>query len=264
MDLGHLVAARTQFEALLRQPSGDDERLVQLRLLSSVLAAQGDAAPALDMARRAAALVDVEADPLTAALVGQAQAVAQALSGDGASAREGMQGAIDAFARAGIAPDGDLMLRARRVLGEVLARSGDLTAAQQELEATAQALRQAIERKPGATFLALELAHVLDLLGCVLREAGDPARARALHEQAAPLLERHLPRDHPFAIRNALYQDVATWRLDATPASRERLVGTMSHYLAAAPERSVWRALLDSALAGTPCTGATRSCVLIL
>jgi tetratricopeptide (TPR) repeat protein len=175
-----------------------------------------------------------------------------------------MQGAIDAFARAGIAPDGDLMLRARRVLGEVLARSGDLAAAQQELEATAQALRQAIERKPGATFLALELAHVLDLLGCVLREAGDPARARALHEQAAPLLERHLPRDHPFAIRNALYQDVATWRLDATPASRERLVGTMSHYLAAAPERSVWRALLDSALAGTPCTGATRSCVLIL
>jgi serine/threonine protein kinase/tetratricopeptide (TPR) repeat protein len=264
MDLGHLAAARTQFEALLRQPSGDDERLVQLRLLSSVLAAQGDAAPALDMARRAAALVDAEADPLTAALVGQAQAVAQALSGDGASAHEAMQGAIDAFARAGIAPDGDLMLRARRVLGEVLARSGDLAAAQQELEATAQALQQAIERKPGATFLALELAHVLDQLGCVLREAGDPTRARALHEQAAPLLERHLPRDHPFAVRNALYQDIATWRLQATPASRERLVQTVSHYLAAAPERSVWRALLDGALAGTPCTGARRPCVLML
>jgi tetratricopeptide (TPR) repeat protein len=264
MDLGHLAAARTQFEALLRQPSGDDEKLVQLRLLSSVLAAQGDAAPALDMARRAAALVDGEAEPLTAALVGQAQAVAQALSGDGASAREGMQAAIGAFARAGIAPDGDLMLRARRVRGEVLAHAGDLAAAQKELEATAQALRQAIGRKPGAVFLELELAHVLDQLGSVLREAGDPMAARPLHEQAAPLLARRLPPDHPFAARNALYQDIATWRLEATPANRERLVQTVSRYLADVPERSVWRTKLDRALADAPCTGVAGGCVLML
>ncbi|MFZ5548362.1 MAG: protein kinase domain-containing protein [Pseudomonadota bacterium] len=264
MDLGHLAAARAQFEALLRQPSSDDEQLVQLRLLSSVLAAQGDAAPALDMARRATALVDGEAEPLTAALVGQAQAVAQSLSGDGASARKDMRGAIGAFARAGIAPDGDLMLRARRVLGEVLARAGDLAAAQQELEATAQALRQAIERKPGAVFLELELAHVLDQLGCVLREAGNPLGARPLHEQAAPLFERRLPPNHPFAARNALYQDIATWRLEATPANRERLVQTVSRYLADVPERSVWRTQLDRALADAPCTGAGGGCVLML
>lgn len=264
MDLGHLAAARAQFEALLRQPSGDDERLVQLRLLSSVLAAQGDAAPAVDMARRATALVDAEAEPLTAALVGQAQAVAQALSGDGASAREDMQEAMGALARAGIAPDGDLMLRARRVRGEVLAQAGDLAAARAELEATAQALRKAIERKPGSVFLELELAHVLDQLGCVLREAGDPMGARPLHEQAAPLLVRRLPPDHPFAARNALYQDIATWRIEATPANRERLVRTMSRYLSGVPERSVWRTRLDRALAGAPCTAAAGGCVLIL
>jgi hypothetical protein len=156
------------------------------------------------------------------------------------------------------------MLRARRVRGEVLAHAGDLAAAQKELEATAQALRQAIGRKPGAVFLELELAHVLDQLGSVLREAGDPMAARPLHEQAAPLLARRLPPDHPFAARNALYQDIATWRLEATPANRERLVQTVSRYLADVPERSVWRTKLDRALADAPCTGVAGGCVLML
>ena len=264
MDLGHLAAARAEFETLLRQPSGADEQLVQLRLLSNVMAAQGDAAPAFDMARRAATLANGSADPLTTALIGQAQAVAQALLGPDASVREEMEEVIRALARAGIAPDGDLMLRAHRVLGEVLARSGDLAAARQELEATAQSLRQAIARKPGAAFLELELAQVLDQLGCVLREVGDPAGARALHTQAAPLLQKRLPPDHPFVARNALYHDIATWRLEVSPASRESVAQSMSRYLAAFPDGSVWRVTLDRALANTPCSGAAARCVLIL
>jgi len=263
LDLGHLAQARARFESLLLQPPGPEEQRELLRLLSNTLAAQGDAAAALEAARRAAALASGPPD-LTTVLTAQAQAVAQSLQGDAASAAQGMRDVIARLQASGSAPDGDLLLRAHRLLGEAQARAGELEAARRELEATARALRQAIAGHPGAAVLELELGQVLDQLGCVAREAGDPAGARALHAQAAPLLKKILPADHPLVRRNALYQDIAAWRAQAPAASRDSVARSMSRYLAAFPERSVWRDALERATSGTPCTGTAPGCVLIL
>jgi hypothetical protein len=121
-----------------------------------------------------------------------------------------------------------------------------------ELEALAERLQNA------SVNTDFDLGQVLDLQGCALRALGRSTEAIALHERARTLLQKELPPDHPFLVRNALYREAAAGNWERFRAQAERLG------MASMPN-SIWKKLLDSAAASSECRSrATGPCVIVL
>jgi tetratricopeptide (TPR) repeat protein len=93
------------------------------------------------------------------------------------------------------------MLRVRRMQAEILLQSGDFAQALAELETLARCLGTL------AISVDVELGQVLDLQGHALRALGRRTDALAAHEAARGHLQKQLPPDHPFLLRNTLYRE---------------------------------------------------------
>ena len=176
---------------------------MQLRVLGGAHLGAGDPAAALAAAQAALALADPTEPTPEPLLARQVAVLAQALLGEFAAARAGMDAAIRELRAMGRSESAPELLRLRRSRAEILLRSGQAQLAQVELKALIELLQA---RSAPAHY---DLGQILDLLGCVQRELGRAAEALASHRRARESLQRVLPSEHPFLLRNLLYQAVA-------------------------------------------------------
>jgi hypothetical protein len=112
----------------------------------------------------------------------------------------------------------------------MLARAGELDEAETEL--------QVLSRLP------LEKADALELLGCISRIRGASQQALQIHLQARAEYEKNLPSDHPFMLRNTLYQEAARGTAAATPG-RVAFVNAAERVKQQFEATSVWRTQIE-------------------
>ena len=219
------------------QSHDPDERALELRLLAQALLALGLPGDAQAQAAAAIALGEPARPSPELLFARQAHARALGLAGAASDGLAEMAAVVAGLESAGYSPTALELLRARRIRAELLARSGELARATAELEAVAAAPAAAPSGQP------LELAQTLDLLGSVLRSSGLATQALATHERARLLWSEHLPVDHPWALRNALYRAVLAQHAEL--ASTDELP---MHYKSRFPATSVWRVTIDRCL----------------
>jgi hypothetical protein len=200
VDLGQYQAAGMQIEQVLTATSQPHERAPLLRMLAQVDLDLGYPAKALAKAQKSAALTQQsrKAELLYAILV---QARAHAQLGEHALARREVQAVLTGLIELGMASDSSTLLRVRRMQAEILLQSGDFVAALVELEVLARCLSTL------AISVDIELGQVLDLQGHALRALGRRTEALAAHQAARGYLQKQLPSDHPFLLRNTLYRE---------------------------------------------------------
>jgi hypothetical protein len=94
----------------------------------------------------------------------------------------------------------------------------------------------------------------LELLGCVLSALKKPSEALTMHRHARALYRQNLPADHPFLLRNTLYQQDALAVIEPGPASRSALVETMTRAKRQFSPTSAWRNAIESCEKGLSCS----------
>jgi serine/threonine-protein kinase len=252
LDLGRYAVARTRLAGLLNQTRDADERALQLRLLANVLLEQGEPAQALEAAQSALG----DARPETAAaetlFALQAHARALAMLGHGGQALKEIQIVVDNLLRLGRQESSAVMLRARRTRAEILLRSGEHAQAARELDALSKRIQSAAVQNE------LEWGQILDLQGCALRDLGRPVEAATAHLRALALLQRQLPANHPFLLRNLLYRELAAGNRDAYAREAARLEQALT-------PGSIWRQLIAAQLGPSACDPSkSPACEFIL
>jgi serine/threonine protein kinase len=258
-DLGRFDSSRAQLQALVPRTTDAVERAIQLRVLANVLLLLGDADAAQDAAEQAITLAAPGSTKANTLFARQALARALALRGQAAKGLSEAGQVVRGLQALGFGATSIEVLRAHRLLGEILLRQGDLAGARVELSSVVRTLEE------GATRYEVDLGQALDLLACLLRETGDVAGAKALHAKARLAYEKNLPLDHPFLSRNALYQQVAADRDKTLQPQRQAVQQTADSYKARFPEHSVWRSLIDRELESKSCVGgATEPCRFVL
>jgi serine/threonine-protein kinase len=200
LDLGRYALAREHLRGLAEVVSDGEERGRVWRLLADAELSLGNGGAALAAASTALSQLGLQSRSATAWIARQSHARAESLLGRPEAAWAEMRSVIAGLASAGYTDRSVPVLRARRYAVEVLARAGRMDEALSEI----RALRTLFPSPPGGA--ALELGQLLDLEACVLRALGDAAQAMRLHQQAAELLARQLPPEHPLIERNALYR----------------------------------------------------------
>ena len=251
LDLGHYAAARVQLAELLDTSTSADDRTTLLRLLAQVAQEQGLPSEALDLAQQAAA-ANTRQSNMEFFFAVLAQARASALLGQHDQARLGMQTVLSRLTDLGLKPDSSTMLRVRRATAEVQLRIGDVEQALLELDTLIARLRAL----PWSA--DIELGQALDLKGCALRSLGRHAEATAAHELARVHLQKQLASDHPFLLRNTLYQEAAAGRWERFQSQAQQLGKTLV-------PNSIWKKLLDAAGTSLECrSGSSRPCVIVL
>jgi serine/threonine protein kinase/tetratricopeptide (TPR) repeat protein len=246
LELGRYRRARTELLQLLPKLDKPADVLMHSRLLANVYIAEGHPAAALAALEAAShSSADTSNDQQLFAL--QAQAQAHALLGNFGRALSEQQQVIHRLGENGYKATAPEMLRARRIHGELLLRAGRAAEAAGPLVALLKELQALTEPR------ILELAQIMELLGCAQRELGATDQSIDLHQRARAELERILPPDHPFFARNTLYRLAAL-------ASPQQLRGTAAA-TSLAPD-SVWQMLLAAQLDPQRC--GLSKCVLVL
>jgi tetratricopeptide (TPR) repeat protein len=259
LELGRFAEASDVLTGLIGRSAERDEQALQRRLLSNAELAQGHAAAALAAADEALSMADpAGADP-EALFARQARARALSLQGQGDAALADMQIVEQGLAAARYAPAALPVLRAQRLVAEMLARQGKLEAAWDKLAPVVQAL----DGSAGGS--AVERGLALDLQGCIERDRGRPGAAATLHEQAHALLATQLPPDHAFLARNVLYQERARSLVSNTPEAALRYEGLAQAYGQRFGPASDWSRLIAAQRDPAAChLPAPRACTLIL
>jgi hypothetical protein len=172
--------------------------------------------------------------------------------GDAAPALEDVDAVIAGLTRLGYDDNSVELARAHRIRGEILLRDGRTAEASAELLALVTRLGTAADAPQ------LELGQALDLQGCALRESGNPAAAVAAHDSARARLEKLLPANHPFLIRNTLYREAATDRRDDFARDAAIAMRTFE-------DSSIWSRVIDAQLHPVKCAATGfRHCVFLL
>ncbi len=232
IDLGHYPAARERLSTLMNRTKDRKERGIQQRLIATALLLQGEGPSAL--ATVESAIEDSSAAKDQPEVLRQQVLRARALSLVGRH-RDALAAINDVLATLkGRAERGTTLvaLRARRAHGEILARSGAMKAARDELEPLVAE--------------SADLEQTLELLGCVLRELGQVPEALALHQRARALFEKELPPDHPFLLRNTLYKEAALVLMAPTPATRARFSERAAQFSRQFASTSSWKKLIET------------------
>lgn len=252
IDLGRYESARRQLLALIAEAPGangpplhdrwqsrpGDQLINMHRMLAKVLFLQGNPLAARQAADAAVEMARPE-QPRIAGLYARlirTQVLSVLEKPEGAL--NDVESVIKGLRDIGQAADAGPVLFALQLRGELLARSGLLSRAREELEAVVQALAKSAQPDP------IQQAQALDQLGTVLRALGQPGQARARHEQAGSLLHSALPAEHPLLARNALYREAA--RMEAGEGEdRQDVLQQAGRYKALFPPESIWRRLVD-------------------
>jgi len=250
MDLGEYADAQRRLQDLLPQAPSRGERALIWRLLATVHLALGSAAAAEEAAVKAIELAPASPGDPELLFARQAHARALSLKGLAVDAGDELHAVIQGLRDAGYPGPSMEVLRARRMHAETLARAGRLGDSLAELRAVAgeQSAVQATQE--------IEYAQTLDLTGCVLRDLGQVDEALASHRQAAALLEKKLPPDHPWRQRNTLYQEAVAANVHATPEAAADWTRHAAAYASRFPSDSQWRTLLDAHGSHPHCTAA--------
>ena len=255
MDLGDYVDARGRLQDAVAKVGSAADRAELWRILSTVEFLLGDAVAARDAADTA---LQGHADPGAAPdverlLAHQAHARALSLLGDGPQAGAAMAAVVAGLREAGYSATAMEVLRARRYQAETLLRAGHLDSALAPLQALAQ------EQSAVQAGQAVEYALTLDMMGSVLRQLGQSQHAVAAHRQAAQLLEKQLPADHPFRQRNQLYAGAAALGLHPTEEASATFLKQAVAYAGRFPPQSLWRRVIDATVARAGCRQAGRT-----
>jgi eukaryotic-like serine/threonine-protein kinase len=192
LDLGAYADAAARFEVLAAQARSGPDRALALRMLARARLALGQPEAAQQAADAAWAIAEPAGDHFEAAFALQERARAASLRGQDGPAEMLFAAAARRLPLAGFGPETTEAQRFVRQHAEHALRQGRLDAA--------QALLAPLTAGP-----PLEQAQRADLAGRLALAGGDRAAAQALHRQAAGLLERVLPEDHPLRRRNRLY-----------------------------------------------------------
>jgi serine/threonine protein kinase len=270
-DLGRYDRALQQVQELIAQSPGhsgpaledrgrsrsNDQLVGLLRLQATALLEQGDPLAARQAINSAMALFRPEQRATDVLYARQVQAQARGLLAPSDAALDELQAVTDGLLALGQSPQASTVLRARRMRAELLARQGRLSQARDELAAVAG---PAEVPRP-----AVLQGVVLDQLGSVLRELGQPALAASRHEAARVLLLQALPAEHPYLARNALYLEAARVAAAGRRADQAALLVQAEHYKSLFPANSLWRRLVDRYLApGCAALPQGTDCLLLL
>ena len=239
IDLGRYEAARTRLTDLAGQTSDPYERAIQLRLLAHALLLQGEPGAAADAADRAMRDATTAGDAVEVLNNRQIRAGSMALLRRFDEASTEIEAVISGLRDAGIADNARPLVRARRMQAEILARAGRYKAA--------HAILQELVTIP------TEQAEAFELMGCVQRATGRPAAALEAHASARAKFREKLPDDHPWLLRNTLYEKAARFDLSAGPAAQAEFSAAASSMTRELSESSVWRAQIDACVARLPC-----------
>jgi len=196
LDLGRYEAARDRLLALIALPAGADERALQYRLLATVYVELGDAAKALKSVAAAADAIPPEDVTGERPYLQQVEARALALAGRNEEALARIDGVISRFIADGALADAPGVLRAQRYRAQILAQSG------RDAEAL-QSLRELRDRQVSGKSSPIERALLLDALSAAELRAGNGEMSHLANEEAATLLAKQLPKDHPYVTRNS-------------------------------------------------------------
>ena len=258
-DLGHYAEARDLLEKVLAQTKRPPQRLPLLRMLANAEWGLGHLVETQAAAEAALALAPPDKPVWNGLLARQARARALAMAGATEQALSEAGAVVQGLRELGQADETLEVLRARRVMGEVLARAGAWP--------EALALLQPVARQQAAAqgAQALELAQTLDLIGCVQRELRDHEAAQEAHRQAASLMAERLQPDHPLRLRNELYQARLADRRQPTPKTQQALALAGARLRQTLPTNSVWQAVIDQSLRREACpTAQAWACVAVL
>lgn len=270
-DLGRYDRSLRQVQELIAQAPGhsgpaledrgrsrpNDQLVGLLRLQASALLEQGDPLAARRAINSAVALFRPEQRPTDVLYARQVRAQVRGLLAPSDAAIDELQSVIDGLLALGLGPQASTVLRARRMRAELLARQGRLPQAREELEAVAG--------PAGAPRPAMLQGVVLDQLGSVWRELGQPAQAAGRHEAARALLLQALPPEHPYLARNALYREAARVAAAGPGADRTALRAQAERYKNLFPAGALWRRIVDQYLSPV-CAAIPRAtdCLLLL
>lgn len=203
----------------------------------------GQPALALEHAQRGRAATDRDQSSRVYAQIELYEARAHSLLGQHDLSARAVQSARATLQRADIAESSDISLMAMHIAGEVLARGGDLAAAQKRLSETLAKMRN----NPPTN--ALDLVHTLDALGAVSLALGDVAEATRLHQEELAMLEKRVATAHPLRLRARL--QLARTRQPATPAATGEIEAAVVQLRDALPPSSVYLQSLSAVAAGT-------------
>ncbi len=247
LDLGDYADAAERAQALTGAVRDRDEQVLVWRLLATAQLGLGLVGEATGAAQQAITRGDDSGKDVQTLIAHQTHARALALQGQGAQAQAELGRVLQGLTDAGYAPTAPELFRARRIFGEVQLRSGDLHGGLKTLLAVARAQADFADAQ------ALELAQVDDLVGCALRELGLAAEALTWHLKAQALMAPKLALNHPYRLRNDIYRHVSG--AGAGAANDQALfLRAVAQFRAGLPERSIWRAAIDRALAQEACT----------
>jgi tetratricopeptide (TPR) repeat protein len=202
LDLGRYAAARDRLRALVALPAGVDGRATQYRLLATAYVELGDAGLALQCVAAAKAAIPAATSSVEWSYTRQVEARALDLQGRHAEALAEMDVVIARLLADGNAADSYQLLRAQRYRAQYLMSAG------RDAEGL-QALRSLRERHASGKAPPFELGLLLDALGEAELRAGNGEKSQIDHEEAAHLLAKQLPKDHPYVIRNAALRAAA-------------------------------------------------------
>lgn len=239
IDLGHYASAQRLLTELLSGTRDAEARALQGRLLANTLLLQGEAVEALRIAEAAIQDAIQAKDSAEVLFTRLARARALSLLAHYDEARGEFDAVIDGLMRAGRSANSLAVIRARRARAEMLARAGRFEEASAQLQEL--------------TALSVEQADAMELMACVLRARAEADKSLVLHRRARGLLEQNLPQDHPFLLRNTLYQEAAVANIELTEQSRRQLVRTAERVKQQFGPTSVWRSLIEQCERNPPC-----------
>jgi tetratricopeptide (TPR) repeat protein len=252
MDLGRYQAAERRLTKLIGTTTAREERALLLRLLANTALALGEPARALDAANEAIALALTDQIDIEGLFAKQSRAQARSLLESYPEAFADIDAVLAGLRAVGYAEHSYELLRARRIRAEVQLRAGEIVPAARELEGLLK------RHEALGVPVSSEWGLALDLFGCTQRELGESTEAGAIHRRAATQLEKQLPADHPFRLRNTLYQLAAA----EERGEFERLARSLQGGL---PPNSLWLQLVDVRRGNRSCRDVGRkSCVFVL
>lgn len=258
-DLGHYAQAHDLLQSLLAGGADPTDRAVLWRLQATVDLALGHPAQARQSAARALASASAPARGTEHLFALQALARALAMDGDAPAARQAMDTVQAGLRDAGYAEQALESLRARRFVAEIALREG-------RVENALALLRPLAEQQQRVRAgQEVEYAQTLELLGCAERDAGHVDSALDAHRRAAEILAAKLPPDHPYRLRNALYQEAAFATSHPTGAAVSSLATHARAYAEHFPPDSLWRRLVERGASAGGCAGGSAAgCGLVL
>jgi len=246
-DLGQYARAYDGLTRLLVDPTTAMQRQTILRLMANAQVARGDMNLAM---QHVLAAIEIGGPPtnVQALFARETLARIKSVQGEHEQAHTEIEKVIAQLTASGRQSDAPEMLRAQRTIAEIHLRARRFTDAHSLLT----------KQIAVAAHNDLELALATELLGNLYQAQGNSADALNAHRVAHAHLQKSLPANHPFLLRNTLYIAAAS----NDRAAVQEMAEALSKVYA---ENSIWQSIIDRQYllqAGSAVTPTDRLLVL--